>query len=67
MVMVGLFTESDFATKEIQPGVMIDSYGPRIRELQKKYPYNLGNGRTLIERLNDHSTGEQESFIVRIR
>ncbi len=67
MVMVGLFTEDDFKAREIAPGVTVDSYGPEILKLQEKYPYNLGNGRTLIETVNRRNTGAQESFLVRIR
>ena len=62
MVTVGLFTENDF----VQDGVQ-SVYGPRIRELQQKHPYNLGNGRTLIQKVAGENLGEQPSFIVRVR
>ena len=61
MVTIGLFTDSDF----IQRGP-VQGYGPRILELQEKYPYNLANGLTQIERINGQLMGEQPSFLVRV-
>ena len=61
MVTIGLFTEDDF----VQQGVQ-SVYGPRIKELQARFPYNLGNGRTLIEKIQGKHVGEQPSFLVRV-
>jgi hypothetical protein len=71
LVTVGLFTEQDFGVEQ-QPapdgGVLfIPTYGQRVRELQKKFSYNLGNGRTIIEKSGDKKLGEQPSFLVRVR
>lgn len=62
MVTIGLFSEKDF----VREGVS-SVYGPRIREAQKTHPYNLGNGRTLIQKVRGESVGEQPSFIVKVR
>ena len=63
MVTVGLFTfDDDF----IQEGKQ-RAYGPGIEELREKYPYNLVNGITVIQRNKDGETiGEQQSLIVRV-
>lgn len=61
MVTVGLFTDEDF-THEGYGRV----YGPRIRALQEKYPYNLANGRTVVEKVNGQTAAEQPSFLVKI-
>ena len=63
MVTVGLFTfDDDF----IQEGKQ-RAYGPGIEELREKYPYNLVNGITVIQRHKDGETiGEQQSLIVRV-
>lgn len=61
MVTIGLFTDADFGR---DGAVWI--YGPAIKALQEKYPYNLGNGRTLIQKVNGQQAGEQQSFLVRV-
>lgn len=61
LVTVGIFTDDDF----IFVGGVQD-YGPRILEIQKKYPYNLGNGVTLIEKRNGVVLGEQPSAVVKV-
>ena len=61
MVTIGLFTDADFAQEGVQR-----VYGPRMKSLQEKYPYNLGNGRTVIEKVNGNVIGEQPSFLVRV-
>ncbi len=61
MVTVGLFTDGDFVQEGVQR-----VYGPRIRALQETYPYNLGNGRTLIQKIGGQDAGEQASFLVRV-
>ena len=60
MVCIGLFTDEDFQTVD---GVQV--YGDHIRELQTRFPHNLGNGRTLIEHRGE-LTSEQESCLVRV-
>ena len=57
MVTIGLFTDSDF----IQRGP-VQGYGPRILELQEKYPYNLANGLTQIERSQRPVDGRATQF-----
>jgi len=61
MVTVGLFTDVDFSQKG-----PIRVYGSRIKALQDKYPYNLGNGLTLIKNVDGKTIGEQSSFLVRV-
>lgn len=61
MVTVGLFSDADF----VQSGAA-RAYGPKIKELQARYPYNLANGVTLRTRGMDGSITEQPSFIVRV-
>ncbi len=61
MVTVGLFTDDDLVQQGFQR-----VYGPNVKTLQEKYPYNLGNGRTVVERINGEIVGEQSSFLVRI-
>jgi hypothetical protein len=61
LVTIGLFSESDF-----ERAGNTEVYGPRIKDLQKKFPFNLGNGLTLHEKLNGRDLGEQPSFVVRV-
>ncbi len=61
MVTLGLFTDADFE----QQGT-IRGYGPEVKALQEKYPYNLGNGLTIIEKVRGQTMGEQPSFLVRM-
>ena len=61
MVTVGLFTDRDF----IQRGA-VRAYGPEIEALQKKFPYNLGNGLTLVEKVHGKKVGTQPSLLVRV-
>ncbi|MCC7147228.1 MAG: hypothetical protein IT443_12350 [Phycisphaeraceae bacterium] len=68
VVTVGLFDESDLIQSQ-QPGpegvpLITQSYGPRVRDLQKQFPHNLGNGMTVIEKRSDGSAREQTSFLV---
>ncbi len=58
VVTVGLFGEDDFAADQ--------SYGPRIKALQKKYPYYLYNGRTEILYQNGKRTGENPSQLIHV-
>ena len=62
MVTIGLFTDEDFEQQGVQR-----VYGRHIRALQEKYPFNLGNGRTIIQSVGGKDAGEQSSFLVRVR
>lgn len=63
MVTVGLFT---FDRHFVQEGKQ-RAYGPEIEKLQQKYPYNLVNGITVIEKNKDGEViGEQKSSVVRV-
>ena len=69
LVTVGLFNHATaFVEREnpLAPGTRIEGYSPAVRELQEKYPYNLGNGLTLIESVKGEVIGEQESALVRV-
>jgi hypothetical protein len=43
-----------------------DTYAPHIRQLQKAFPYNLGNGATIIQKEGGRNIGEQKSSLIRI-
>ncbi len=43
-----------------------DTYAPAIRELQRTYEYNLGNGVTLIQKQDGKVIGEQKSSLIRV-
>lgn len=67
MITVGLFTHDQaFVKIQEHTGATIDAYAPAVEALQKKYPYNLGNGRTLIEKHNGKSLGAQPSSLVQV-
>lgn len=61
MVTLGLFTDADWQGQGIQK-----HYGPRIRELQERFPHNLGNGATIVERVNGQLIGDQPSVLVHL-
>jgi len=61
MVTIGLFTDDDFV---IQEGRW--SYGSSIRALQERFPYNLRNGLTMVEKQGGVTLGEQASCLVRV-
>lgn len=64
MVTIGLFTDDDF-----DRAGAVHVYGPRILELQRKYPYNLGNGRTIVQTFREGKKVEQReqaSSLVRV-
>ena len=61
LVTVGLFGEEAF----VRAGP-VRVYSPQVKALQKQFPYNLGNGRTLIEKEGGKKIGEQPSFLVRV-
>jgi len=60
LICIGLFTEDDLSN---QGGITV--YSRAIKELQERFPYNMANGRTLIERRGDVQR-EQPSFVVQI-
>ena len=65
LVTVGLFDESDIVqtTQTLPDGQVVigQTYSERVQRLRERYPYNLGNGMTLMDR----ATGsEQPSFLV---
>ena len=61
LVTVGLFHQSDF----VREG-QLDAYPPEARALQKRFPHNLGNGSTVIERRRGGGDGtEQASLLVK--
>ncbi|MDP6152007.1 MAG: hypothetical protein QF785_01425, partial [Phycisphaeraceae bacterium] len=41
-------------------------YSQRVVELQKKYPHNLGNGLTLLQKQGGRDIGAQPSSLVRV-
>jgi len=61
MVTVGLFEESDL----VQTGVLKE-YGPRIREVQQRFPHNLVNGSTVVESAGGQVIGNQPSTLVHL-
>lgn len=68
IVTVGLFSQQDLQTLQTPgPGgapIVTQAYGPRVRELQQRFPENLGNGMTVVE-TNDHGARQnQRSFLV---
>ena len=63
MVLIGLFTYAK--AFDSHPGGQ-DTYSQAVRQLQKKFPYNALNGRTIIEKVNGKSNTTQSSFLVRI-
>lgn len=71
LVAVGLFQYPEaFITAANPTGSKrstVDAYSPRVRELQKAFPHNLGNGRTLIDYNKEgERLGERASFLVRV-
>lgn len=43
-----------------------DTYAPQIHELQKTFPFNLGNGSTIIQKEGGKNIGEQKSSLIRV-
>ncbi|MEZ6189824.1 MAG: hypothetical protein R3C45_00860 [Phycisphaerales bacterium] len=44
----------------------VDTYAPHIRELQKIFPFNLGNGSTINQKENGVDIGEHKSSLIRV-
>lgn len=61
MVTIGLFDANDVSRDGDQ-----DGYPPRARELQKLFPYNLVNGRTLLQSVSGQDAKPQPSFLVEV-
>jgi hypothetical protein len=61
LVTVGLFNDNDFERKGTT-----SVYGPRIRQLRETFPYNIGNGATVVEKIDGKNIGTQQSFLVRV-
>ncbi|QQE12767.1 hypothetical protein JD969_04705 [Planctomycetota bacterium] len=66
LVCVGLFTQQDMSQRHSRQGFQVEEYGPRIREVQQKYPNNLMNGVTMVTKYKGKDIGSQPSFLVRI-
>ncbi len=64
MITVGLFTYDQAWLKRMNVG---DTYSPQVLKLQEKYPFNLFNGRTVIEKVSGQKVREQPSFLVQVR
>lgn len=61
LITLNLFTDDDFGLEN-----KVTAYGPAMRALQERFPYNLANGVTIIETRRGVRT-EQPSFIVQVR
>ena len=69
LVTVGVFAYEEAFTPQadrLAKQATVDAYSDRIRKLQEQFPYNLGNGVTLIEKRGEEVVGEQASCIVRV-
>ena len=64
MVTIGLYVYSQAWTQRLNIG---DAYSPEILKLQKKYPFNLYNSRTIIEKIDGKKVREQPSFLVQVK
>ncbi len=64
MITVGLFTYDQAWLKRMNVG---DTYSQQVLKLQEKYPFNLFNGRTVIEKVSGQKVREQPSFLVQVR
>lgn len=61
LVTVGLFDETDMSSRD---GATV--YSQRVKELQRRFPYNAANGRTLVEKRDGNKVRDQPSFLVRV-
>lgn len=60
LITIGLFTDKDLVYVD-----KVANYGPRVKELQAKFPYNLANGLTIVNTVNGTKI-TQPSFLVRV-
>ncbi|MDP7347824.1 MAG: hypothetical protein QF735_06315 [Phycisphaeraceae bacterium] len=70
LLTVGLFGQEDLV-QHTTPGqdgrIFVQTqYSQRVVELQKKYPHNLGNGLTLLQKQGGRDIGAQPSSLVRV-
>ncbi len=62
IITIGVYTyEQAFV-----PAGNVDTYAPHIREMQTTFPFNLGNGSTIIQKENGKDIGEQKSSLIRV-
>lgn len=61
MVTIGLFNDSDLI-----PQGPVMQYGPRIREIQERFPHNIANGSTIVEKAQGQIIGDQPSVLVHL-
>lgn len=70
LITVSLFSEEDVLSDlgENRSGnkVVGFRYSPRVKALQERFPYNLGNGLTLVEKRAGQANRDQPSFIVQV-
>ncbi|MFA9476842.1 hypothetical protein ACERK3_00915 [Phycisphaerales bacterium AB-hyl4] len=72
LVTVGLFSyEEAFVTADDPTAAQaqVDAYAPTIRELQRNFPHNRGNGRSRPQRPpegQDQAQDQANSFVVRV-
>ena len=64
MITVGLIPYQQAFDSQIGRA---DIYSQYVREMQRKFPYNLLNGRTIIESPNTDNERQQPSFLVPVR
>jgi len=62
IIAIGVF---NYSQAFVRAGT-VDTYAPQIRELQRAFPYNLGNGVTLKQKINGKDIGEQKSSLIRV-
>ncbi len=62
IIAVGVF---DYDQAFVNAGT-VDTYAPQIRELQQTFPFNLGNGVTLLQKEAGKDIGEQKSSLIRV-
>jgi hypothetical protein len=43
-----------------------DTYAPHIHKLQEQFPFNLGNGSTILQKVGGRDLGEQKSSLIRV-
>lgn len=69
IVTIGLFTRAqafNVVDNPLAPGSTIEKWSTPVREIADKYPYNLGNGLTMIQSIGGHTIGEQKSSLIRV-
>ncbi|MFP4144980.1 MAG: hypothetical protein ACOCTI_07115 [Phycisphaeraceae bacterium] len=69
MVTIGLFDydeSHDPQPAPYDPQVRIDGPSETIRQLQEEFPYNLANGRTMIQKKNGKVLGKVPSALARV-